>query len=184
MAPNDKGNCPCCDAAADDFVLECEKCKRWIHSACSKLPVYMLIQFHKSTRSYSCLTCVHERFVTDFPALHATFQEVTIKQDKTLRFVTADSSSQTDPPLVESVPIQVNIPPPTQPDHYPPTTDQKDTALDTDHQSKGQQAVDNALPAIPISPPPNSVILGLPKVNSNESRESSQDDNSTNDHEA
>ena len=53
-----------------------------------------------------------------------------------------------------------------------------------DHQSKGQQAVDNALPAIPISPPPNSVILGLPKVNSNESRASSQDDNSTNDHEA
>ena len=79
--------------------------------------------YNTIVRPYSCLTCVHERFVADYPALHATFQEVTIKQDKTLRLVTADSSSQTDPPPssdVEFVPTQVNIPPSTQPDHTPP----------------------------------------------------------------
>ena len=116
MAPTDKGNCPCCDAAADTFVLECEKCKKWIHFACSKLPPYMLIQFGKSTRAYSCSTCVHERFMMDFPALHDTYEEAIIKQNITLRTgVTADFSSQTDPPSPADEPEHTHtdsLPPP------------------------------------------------------------------------
>ena len=111
MAP-EKGNCPCCDAAADEYVLECDKCKKWIHFACSKLPAYMLVQFDRSSRVYSCLTCVHERFMNEFPKLHDTFEEVISKQNKTLRSMTADTSSQTDPPAsaAESELTQVDTP--------------------------------------------------------------------------
>ena len=175
MAP-EKGNCPCCDAAADEYVLECDKCKKWIHFACSKLPAYMLVQFDRSSRFYSCLTCVHERFMNEFPKLHDTFEEVISKQNKTLRSMTADTSSQTDPPPsdAESEPTQVDTPPLPQPTHPPPTTDQqKDTAQVTDHQSNDQQDNVDALPPKPTPTPPNSVILGLNVVNSNESRESS-----------
>ena len=73
MAPIDTGNCPWCDAAADEYVLKCEK---WIRFACSKLPAYMLVQFDRSSRVYSCLTCVHERFMNEFPKLHNIFEDV------------------------------------------------------------------------------------------------------------
>ena len=185
MAP-EKGNCPCCDAAADEYVLECDKCKKWIHFACFKLPAYMLVQFDRSSRVYSCLTCVHERFMNEFPKLHDTFEEVISKQNKSLRSMTADTSSQTDPPAsdAESEPTQVDTPPLTQPIHLPPTTDQqKDTAQVTDHQSNDQQDNVDALPDKPTPTPPNSVILGLNVVNSNESRESLPDEVPANKHE-
>ena len=37
--------------------------------------------------------------MNEFPALHDTLEEVIIKHNNTLRSVTADSSSQTDPPI-------------------------------------------------------------------------------------
>ena len=154
MAP-EKGNCPCCDVAAGEYVLECEKCKKWIHFACSKLPAYMLVQFDRSSRVYSCLTCVHEKFMNEFPKLHDTFEEVIFKQNKTLRSTTADTSSQTDPPssAADLEPTQVDTPPLTQTLQPPPTTDQqKDTAQVTDHQSNEQR--DDALPAKPTPIPP------------------------------
>ena len=146
----------------------------------------MLVQFDRSSRFYSCLTCVHERFMNEFPKLHDTFEEVISKQNKTLRSMTADTSSQTDPPAsdAESEPTQVDTPPLTQPTHPPPTTDQqKDTAQVTDHQSNDQQANVDALPAKQTPTPPNSVILGLNVVNSNESRESLPDEVPANKHE-
>ena len=203
MAPTDKGNCPCCDAAADTFVLECEKCKKWIHFACSKLPPYMLIQFGKSTRAYSCSTCVHERFMMDFPALHDTYEEAIIKQNITLRTdVTADFSSQTDPlsPADEPEPTHTDSLPPTQsvqtkvdtdqqsnqanglPPTQPATTDlTKDV---TEQLTNEQQADDNSLPLHPIPPPPNSVLLGIREVNSKEPRvtQTPQDGDSASNH--
>ena len=109
-------------------------------------------------------------------SFHDTFEEVISKQNKTLRSMTADTSSQTDPPPsdAESEPTQVDTPPLPQPTHPPPTTDQqKDTAQVTDHQSNDQQDNVDALPPKPTPTPPNSAILGLNVVNSNESRESS-----------
>ena len=99
MAPTAKGNCPCCDAAADTFVLECEKCKQWIHFGVLQTPILHVNLIPQSSRAYSCSSCVHERFMIDFPGLYDTFDEVIIKQNTTLRAgVTADFSSQTDPP--------------------------------------------------------------------------------------
>ena len=93
-----------------------KKCKQWIHFACSKLPPGMLIQFRKSSKAYSCSTCVHERFTIDFTGLHDTYEEVIIKQNITLRTgVTADFSSQTDHPP----PPPTEEPDPTHTDSLP-----------------------------------------------------------------
>ena len=127
-----------------------------------------LLQFHKSTRAYSCATCVHERFKIDFPELHDTYEEVINKQNKTLRALTADFSSQTDllPPAKE--------PPPqtTTTDHH------KDSVQGTAHQPNEHQTDVITLPLKPIPPPPNTVILDLKEVNSNESRETPQNGDS------
>ena len=55
--------------------------------------------------------------MNEFPALHDTLEEVIIKHNNTLRSVTADSSSQTDPPIP---PPQQRNPHPTKPTASPP----------------------------------------------------------------
>ena len=58
-----------CDEGMDEFMLECSKCKRLMHYACTKLPANQLALFMtKNYRLYQCMTCVgdvHEDYIAN-----------------------------------------------------------------------------------------------------------------------
>ena len=69
--------CPFCDTlVVDKSALHCDKCDYWVHYSCSKLPPYAIIQLKKSSRLFSCHTCVHKRFKDDFPELHTEIEGI------------------------------------------------------------------------------------------------------------
>ena len=63
-----KNPCPLCDSVVDN--LQCDRCKDWIHYRCSKLPEYMIIQLSKSTRAFTCNSCVQIKLPLIFDKLH------------------------------------------------------------------------------------------------------------------
>ena len=77
-------NCPFCDTSVDKFALQCDMCHYWVHYSCTNLPPYAIIQLSKSTRLFSCLTCVHERFKNDFPELHTQIEGAIKSQNDAL----------------------------------------------------------------------------------------------------
>ena len=77
-------NCPFCDTYVDKFALQCDMCHYWVHYSCTNLPPYAIIQLSKSTRLFSCLTCVHERFKIDFPELHTQVEGAIKSQNDAL----------------------------------------------------------------------------------------------------
>ena len=69
-------SCPYCDIIVDQYGLQCDKCASWVHYSCTKLPPYMIIQFSKSSRVFTCHSCGHAKFITNFPELHGKIDEV------------------------------------------------------------------------------------------------------------
>ena len=77
--------CPYCDLSAEEYCIQCDKCMKWIHYACSNLPVYTVIQLHKSSRLFSCSSCVHERFIGTYTDLYDKFNKIIQAQNTTMK---------------------------------------------------------------------------------------------------
>ena len=78
-----------------------------VHYSCSKLPPYAIIQLKKSSRLFSCHTCVHERFKNDFPELHTEIEGIIKeKNDSLLAFIMPNSP----PANLPSTPIRTTLP--------------------------------------------------------------------------
>ena len=76
--------CPYCDLSAKEYCIQCDKCQKWIHYACSNLPVYTVIQLHKSSRLFSCSSCVHQRFIDTYTGLYDKFTKIIQAQNTTM----------------------------------------------------------------------------------------------------
>lgn len=98
-------NCPFCDSAVDQYGLQCDKCASWVHYSCTKLPPYMIIQLSKSKRVFSCHSCVHAKYLTDFPELHTKIESV----------IKAHSESLISNLDIDDTPTTNPLPPPTPP---------------------------------------------------------------------
>lgn len=46
-----------------DHSIMCDGCKKWIHYYCTKLPIYILKCFAKSTRKFDCKMCSNTKYV-------------------------------------------------------------------------------------------------------------------------
>ena len=58
-----------CDKEADEFMIECFRCKHAVHFACTRLPAYQLQMFMtKGYKRYICETCYGE--VDDYYTSH------------------------------------------------------------------------------------------------------------------
>ena len=97
-------SCPFCDTiVVDKSALHCDKCDHWVHYSCSKLPPYAIIQLKKSSRLFSCHTCVHVRFKNDFPELHTEIEGIIKeKNDSLLAFIMPNSPP---PPIYPPHPL-------------------------------------------------------------------------------
>ena len=73
----------------------------------TNLPPYTIIQLSKSTRLFSCLTCVHERFKNDFPELHTQIEGAIKSQNNALNMPAMS--------VVAVTPIEDAHPPPQAP---------------------------------------------------------------------
>ena len=82
---DDPKSCPYCDLSAEEYCIECDRCKEGIHYACSNLPIYTVIQLHKSTRLFSCSSCVHQRFITTYTGLYDRFNKIIQAQNTTMK---------------------------------------------------------------------------------------------------
>lgn len=86
----------------DDMAhtIRCDDCKDWIHYYCSKLPIYQLMCFSKSTRKYTCEKCCMGKYNQDEDEWTQEAQEAITKQSKdNLRHQTRseDTDTQADP---------------------------------------------------------------------------------------
>ena len=61
---------PYCDIVVDQHGLQCDKCCLWIHYSCTKLQPYMIIQLLKSNKLFTCHSCVHAQFISNFLEVH------------------------------------------------------------------------------------------------------------------
>ena len=98
-------SCPFCDTiVVDKSALHCDKCDHWVHYSCRKLRFYALIQLKRSSRLFSCHTCVHERFENDFHELHTEIEGIIIeKNDFLLAFIMPNSPPP--PPIYPPHPL-------------------------------------------------------------------------------
>ena len=62
-------SCPFCDSNVENHGIECDNCNKWVHYACTHLPPYMVMQFSKSTRQFTCEMCVLVKFGAKYPTL-------------------------------------------------------------------------------------------------------------------
>lgn len=63
--------------------IECDQCHDYVHYSCTNLPVYQIIQFKKSSRQFTCLSCVHSKFKESFVPLANDIQKA-IQDHKSL----------------------------------------------------------------------------------------------------
>ena len=68
--------CPICRDTVDKNCLQCDKCKDWIHYRCSKVPAYLIIQLSKSTRVFTCHSCVKSKYPLAFEKLHDDIEKI------------------------------------------------------------------------------------------------------------
>ena len=68
--------CPICNVTVDKSCLQCDKCKDWIHYRCLKLPAYVIIQSAKSTRVFSCPSCVKSKYPLAFQKHHDDIEKI------------------------------------------------------------------------------------------------------------
>ncbi|CAH1787986.1 unnamed protein product, partial [Owenia fusiformis] len=51
-------SCPYCKELDNDYMIQCNKCIKWIHYVCTKLPAYEIAQYKtKVRRQYVCEAC-------------------------------------------------------------------------------------------------------------------------------
>ena len=105
-------NCPFCDTSVYKFALQCDMCHYWVHYSCTNLPPYAIIQLSKSTRLFSCLTCVHERFKNDFPELHTQIEGAIKSQNDALHLPVMAEIAVTP---IEAAPPTTSTPTPVTP---------------------------------------------------------------------
>ena len=55
------------------------------NGSCSNLPIYTVFQLHKSTRLFSCSSCVHQRFITTYTGLYDRFNKIIQAQNTTMK---------------------------------------------------------------------------------------------------
>lgn len=79
-------SCPACDLSVDSNskAVQCRKCDKWIHYYCTQLPAYYIVLIAGSTISFTCETCVSDRFKDVFVLRH-TEVDVAISAHKLLR---------------------------------------------------------------------------------------------------
>ena len=142
--------CPYCDLSAKEYCIQCDKCQKWIHYACSNLPVYTVIQLHKSSRLFSCSSCVHQRFIDTYTGLYDKFTKIIQAQNTTMNrlpgnitddiHVDVDTANTSQAPsltednqeaalILSPLPVHNHIVSPPQspsqpPAQLPPTTDE------------------------------------------------------------
>ena len=68
--------CPICNITVDNSCLQCDKCNDWMHYSCSKLPTYLIIQLSKSTRVFTCHSCVKSKYPLAFQKLHDDIEKI------------------------------------------------------------------------------------------------------------
>ena len=125
--------CPICKDTVDKNCLQCDKCKDWIHYRCSKLPAYLIIQLSKSTRVFTCHSCVKSKYPLAFEKLHDDIEKIIMSpvnqssspiKPTTLLTPSAPSSplfiQLTPTPLIPSAPPNLS-PVITPPQHISPT---------------------------------------------------------------
>ena len=136
--------CPYCDLSAEEYCIECDRCKKWIHYACSNLPVYTVIQLHKSSRLFSCSSCVHQRFIGTYTDLYDKFNKIIQAQNTTMKRPTGIITDD----------IHVDI---TNTSVASSTDENQDPALIlTPHSHHSHTATP---PSLLPSPPPNQLLL-------------------------
>ena len=50
--------CMSCMTDLESSALRCKHCQGFTHARCSGLPTYMLVRYHFTQASYSCIKCV------------------------------------------------------------------------------------------------------------------------------
>ena len=132
-------SCPICRDIVDKNCLQCDKCKNWIHYRCSKLPAYLIIQLSKSTRVFTCHSCVKSKYPLAFQKLHDDIEKIIMSpinqsvspiKPSTPRTPSAPSSplfiQLTPTPLIPSAPSNLS-PVIASPRHISPTPDVSST---------------------------------------------------------
>ena len=128
-----------CRDIVDKNCLPCDKCKHWIHYHFSKLPAYLIIQFSKSTRVFTCHPCVKSKYPLAFQKLHDDIEKIimspinqSISPIKPTTPLTPSAPSSplfiqlTPTPLIPSAPSNL-FPVIASPRHISPTPDDSST---------------------------------------------------------
>ncbi len=78
--------CPPCDfeVESNSKAVQCRICHKWLHYFCTGLPTYYIVLLAGSAISFTCETCIIDKFKEDFVSRHAEVVEA-VNAHKQLR---------------------------------------------------------------------------------------------------
>ena len=162
--------CPLCDSVDDNHCLQCVKCNDWIHYGCSKFPPYMIIQLSKSTRAFTCNSCVKTKFPLVFDKLYAEINETIGKQDGQAMPPSVCGLSPLSPlspsaPLIPVSPLTPSAPLPPPSPFTPPLLPLAPLTIPAPVHSPVTQ-----VPSYPLTPSAQSLLSTVVPANSTKTR--------------
>lgn len=85
--------CSSCSKACSELALYCKGCKSFIHTSCSKLPLYQLQFYYNTSAMYNCPNCVKKLPNTLLFKDHTSYSKVSNKVDISLSSVKSPEPS-------------------------------------------------------------------------------------------
>ena len=149
-----------CTICSNQFVLEClkcQKCKHFIHTDCSELPVYAIVNFFKSRSQYTCEQCARKNVGEQVDRLFAQVLSVVLKEKETKQQINPKQNTVEEIDTIDSengglindggsVNQQSLLPPNHRHDPPDPHNNNHTTGEQADHQfttDNGQQSQTN-----------------------------------------
>ena len=76
--------------------LKCHKCKNFIHTDCSNLPVYAIVNFFNTRCQYTCEECARKQIGTNCDQLFAQVNDI-LEKEREAKQQSDEAGAQSEP---------------------------------------------------------------------------------------